>query len=107
MDSKEDAAMLDKCRLCNRELPIYFGQQEEIFKRLPERSLTKLLSDLKADMEAKVSYLQYLKISAKFIEPCSCVERLKVHTYCLTASIIREEKIYCAKCGDAYNLFIK
>lgn len=58
-------------------------------------------------MEAKVSYLQYLKISAKFIEPCSCSERQKVHTYCLTASIIREEKIYCAKCGDAFNLFIK
>ena len=30
-----------------------------------------------------------------------------MHAYCLTASIIREEKIYCAKCGDAYNLFIK
>jgi hypothetical protein len=30
-----------------------------------------------------------------------------VHAYCLTASIIREEKIFCTKCGDAFNLFIK
>ena len=30
-----------------------------------------------------------------------------VHSYCQTARIIREMRIYCDKCGDAFNLFIK
>ena len=58
-------------------------------KRLPERSLTKLLVDLKADMEAKADYLKYLKISAKFLQPCMCYDKY-VHSYCMTARIIRD-----------------
>ena len=58
-------------------------------RRLPERVLTKLLQDLKTDMEAKANYLKYLKISAKFIKPCLCNERKRVHSYCQTALIIR------------------
>ena len=52
-------------------------------RRLPERALTQLLSDLKTDMEAKANYLKYLKISAKFISPCNCKSRM-VHSYCIT-----------------------
>ena len=63
------------CRLCKRETPLYFYQQEDIVKRLPERALTQLTLDLKSDMEAKANYLKYLKISAKFLKPCSCNER--------------------------------
>lgn len=58
-------------------------------------------------MEAKANYLKYLKISAKFVKPCSCQERLATHSYCQTARLIREQRIYCDKCGDAFNLFIK
>lgn len=32
---------------------------------------------------------------------------MDVHSYCLTASIIRTKLIYCKKCGEAYDLFIK
>jgi len=60
------------CKLCNRETPLYFYQQEDVVKRLPERSLTQLLSELKEDMDEKANYLKYLKISAKFINPCGC-----------------------------------
>ena len=75
-------------------------------RRLPERALTQLLSDLKTDMEAKANYLKYLKISAKFISPCNCKSRM-VHSYCITAWIIRSKRIFCTKCGAAYNMFIK
>ena len=57
-------------------------------------------------MEAKANYLKYLKISAKFINPCGCHYNY-VHSYCMTARIIRSQRIYCKKCGHAYNLYIK
>ena len=57
-------------------------------------------------MEAKANYLKYLKISAKFINPCACAA-IMVHSYCMTAKIIRSQRIFCKKCGQAYNLFIK
>ena len=94
------------CKLCNRETPLYFYQQEDVVKRLPYRALTQLLSDLKEDMEAKANYLKYLKISAKFINPCGCSANYS-HSYCMTAKIIRSQRIFCNKCGHAYNLFIK
>lgn len=85
----EESSVAKVCQLCNRDTPLYFYQQEDVVKRLPERALTKLLADLKSDMEAKANYLKYLKISAKFLHPCSCKQRLE-HSYCLTALIIRE-----------------
>ena len=107
MQNQREEQEQDKlCHLCNRETPLYFYQQEDVVRRLPERTLTKLLQDLKTDMEAKANYLKYLKISAKFIKPCLC-ERKQVHSYCQTARIIRNQKIYCEKCGEAFNLFIK
>ena len=57
-------------------------------------------------MEAKANYLKYLKISAKFINPCGCPSN-QVHSYCMTAKIIRSQRIFCQRCGTAYNLFIK
>ena len=57
-------------------------------------------------MEAKANYLKYLKISAKFIKPCSCNNNM-VHSYCMTARIIRSQRIFCKRCGIPYNLFIK
>ena len=69
--------------------------------------MAPLIRDLKADMEAKANYLRYLKISAKRINPCFCHNTQTVHTYCMTARIIRDERIYCKKCGASYNLFVK
>lgn len=75
------------CKLCMREQPLYFYQQEDIIKRLPERTLTKLLTQMKIDLQAKLSYFKFLKVSAKFCQPCEC-PRKNVHTYCQTAQII-------------------
>lgn len=86
------------CKLCNRETPLYFYQQEDVIKRLPERSLTKLLTQMRQDLAQKAVYLKYLKISAKFCQPCECKNR-RVHTYCVTAQVIRSQRIYCEKCG--------
>ena len=30
-----------------------------------------------------------------------------MHSYCQTAQIIRNQRVYCDKCGGQYNLFIK
>jgi hypothetical protein len=67
-------------------------------RRLPERSLTKLLLLLKEDMQKKAAYLKYLKVSAKFIEACDCEE--KVHAYCLTAQVTRSQKIHSVEPFD-------
>ena len=75
------------CILCNRKDPIIFYGNEENIKRLPERALTKLMQDMKVDLENKVNYLKAMRTSYKFIQPCSCLDR-PVHTYCMTASII-------------------
>ena len=61
---------------------------------------------MKQDLQAKQAYLKYLKVSAKFCQPCEC-PRKKVHTYCQTAHIIKNQRIYCDKCYGQYNLFIK
>ena len=74
------------CSLCNRELPLFFYGNEEQIKRMPSRSMTKLLQDMKADLEKHVHYLKAMRVSPKFIQPCRCEK--PVHTYCMTASII-------------------
>jgi len=61
---------------------------------------------MKQDLLAKLAYLKYLKVSAKFCTPCEC-PRKRVHIYCQTASIVRNQRIYCEKCGGQFNLFIK
>ena len=86
------------CKLCMREQPLYFYQQEDIIRRLPDRSLTKLNSQMKQDLESQQAYLKYLKVSAKFCQPCEC-PRKRVHTYCQTAQIILNQRIYCEKCA--------
>lgn len=61
---------------------------------------------MKQDLMLKLSYLKYLKVSAKFCQPCECPHK-KVHVYCQTAQIIRSQRIYCEKCAGQYNLYIK
>ena len=61
---------------------------------------------MKSDLQSKMAYLKYLRVSAKFCEPCDCPRR-RVHKYCQTAQIIKNQRIYCEKCAAQYNLFIK
>ena len=72
------------CKLCNREFPLYFYQQEDIILRLPDRQLTKLTLQMKNDLVNKLAYLKYLRINGRFCEPCDCPKK-RVHTYCQTA----------------------
>ena len=105
-DKVDEQANMEKvCRLCMREQPIYFYGTEDHVKSLPDRVLTPLLRDLKQDMENKASYLRYLKVSAKHCQPCSCIGDL--HQYCITAQVIRSRRIYCNRCGEAFNLVVK
>jgi hypothetical protein len=93
------------CRLCNRTVPVFFFQNDDQVKRLPERVLTPLLLDLKSDMEKKMHYLRFLKVSTKFIDACNCTEQL--HSYCLSALVTRTKKIYCPICHEHYKYWIK
>jgi hypothetical protein len=98
--------MMEKiCGLCARTTPVFFYKNEEQVKRLPERSLTPLLQELKEDMKHKANYLKYLKVSTRFIEACHCAE--PVHAYCLSAQVTRSKKIYCPTCKEPYRYFIK
>jgi hypothetical protein len=47
----------------------------------------------------------YLRVSTKFIQACECPEPL--HSYCVTAKIIRTQSIFCDRCKEPYRLFIK
>ena len=49
---------------------------------------------------------KFLRIRHDFINPCEC-KQVKVHSYCMTAQVIYNEKIYCEKCDSYYKLFIK
>ena len=50
-------------------------------------------------------YLKYLHCSSKFIQPCNCGHL--VHSYCMTAIVIQNRKIYCPVCEKHYNFSIK
>ena len=60
---------------------------------------------MKTDLENKASYLMYLRVSTKFIHACECED--PVHSYCITAKIIRTQSIFCDRCKESYRLFIK
>lgn len=64
------AAEADKnkiCKLCRRELPIFFFENNEHIKRMPFAALTPLLSQMKDDLDNKKTYLKKLKVSTKFV----------------------------------------
>lgn len=77
-----------------------------MIKRLPERFLSPLLKSLKKDFNNKRQYLKYLRINAKYIKACNC-EHKSFHAYCVTAQVVRTQKIYCRDCGAYYHLYVK
>ena len=92
-----------KCFLCKRNRPVFAGDDD--IKRLPESALSKFLKVLRADTIKKHRYLQMLRISPKFIQPCKCVNSY-THSYCLTAKIIQTRKIFCNRCDEHYRLHL-
>lgn len=77
-----------------------------MIKRLPERFLSPLLKSLKKDFNNKRQYLKFLRINAKYIKACNC-ENKQHHAYCVTAQVVRTQKIYCKDCGAYYHLYVK
>lgn len=63
-------------------------ETDDMIKRLPERFLSPLLKSMKKDFTNKRKYLNYLRISAKYIKPCKC-EGKSFHAYCVTAQVVR------------------
>lgn len=77
-----------------------------MIKRLPERYLSPLLKSLKKDFNNKRQYLKFLRINAKYIKPCNCDDKM-YHAYCVTAQVVRTQKIFCKDCGAYYHLYVK
>ena len=72
---------------------------------MPDRNLNPFLIGMRTDLFSKQPYLKYLKVSSKFIKPCGCKQ--PVHTYCITADVIRSGCVSCSKCKQQYKLFVK
>ena len=60
---------------------------------------------MKQDLRKKAPYLQFLRAKQSFIQPCGCDK--KVHAYCITAQIIKRQKINCSECDSYYKLYTK
>ena len=109
-DAVKDALDSDlfekKCDLCERPRPIFVVDTDDMIKRLPERFLSPLLKNLKKDFNNKRQYLKFLRINAKYIKACNCEEK-QHHAYCITAQVVRTQKIYCKDCGAYYHLYVK
>ena len=68
--------------------------------------LAPFVRDLKKDMYQECEYLKFLHISTKYVRPCKCSD-FNVHSYCMTAKIIKNQRIYCDSCQQFFKLFIK
>jgi hypothetical protein len=99
----EETEELVKCHLCNKERPVFAG--DEGIKRLPDISLSLFLQQLKSDANDKARYLNKLRITTDRIRPCSCP--ITVHAYCQTAQIIQKKQIFCTTCNEAYSLHLE
>ena len=74
--------------------------------RLPQRYMPQFLRNLRQDYIDKSPYLKYLRISSKFIQVCDCSWK-NCHSYCVTAYVLRTQKIYCVDCDAFFQLYVK
>ena len=56
--------------------------------------MSPFVKELKNDLNQGCEYLNFLHISVKYVKACACETR-SVHIYCMTAKIIKNEKIFC------------
>lgn len=47
-----------------------------------------------------------MRINTKFIQACKCEEKIN-HSYCISALVVRSQRIYCKDCGAYYFLYVK
>ena len=74
--------------------------------RLPERFLPPFLWGMKQDFLAKRPYLKFLRINSRLIRVCECPDK-NAHAYCVSAHVLRSQKIYCKDCKSYYHLYVK
>lgn len=91
-----------KCWLCNGDLLFIVITQYK-----PEKTLAPFVRELRNDYYQQCEYLKFLKVSTDIVKPCECKDLPAVHSYCMTAKIIKNQRIYCDKCNQFYRFYIK
>ena len=94
------------CVLCQRSRPIFLVDSDDMILRLPEKFLPPFLKAMKAEYLAKRPFLNFLRINSKLISMCACQHRMS-HAYCVTANVLRTQKIYCKDCFSYFHLYVK
>ena len=61
---------------------------------------------MKQDFLAKRPYLKFLRINSRLIRVCDCPHK-NAHAYCISAHVLRSQKIYCKDCMSYYHLYVK
>ena len=94
------------CTLCERVIPIFVVGDDNVIMRLREKYLPPFLKRLKQAYLENERYLKYLRINSKLIRACDCEQQI-CHSYCITALMLMQKKIYCPHCGHYYLLYLK
>lgn len=94
------------CVLCMKMRPMFFVENDDMIKRLPDKYLPPFLKCLKHDFMNNASYFSLLRITSNMIQCCACHER-RAHSYCLSAFVLRSQKIYCKDCYSFFRLGIR
>ena len=92
--------------MCEKQRPIFIVESDDMILRLPDKFLPQFLRDLKRDFINKRQYLKFLRINSKLIQICKCEHKL-CHAYCITAYVMRTQKIYCKDCFSYYHLYVR
>ena len=92
--------------LCQRAMPIFVEDTDNLILRLPERFMPPFLLALKQEFLNKKKYLRYLRINSRVIKQCACEGKF-AHSYCATAFVLMNHKINCNECGSYYMLYVK
>ena len=61
---------------------------------------------MKQDFLNKRAYLKFLRVNSKLIRVCDCTHK-NCHAYCISAHVLRSQKIYCKDCMSYYHLYVK
>ena len=94
------------CILCERNRPVFLVDNDDMILRLPERFLPPFLWNMKQDFLAKRPYLKFLRVNSRLIRICECSQK-NAHAYCITAQVVRSQKIYCRDCKSYFHLYVK
>jgi hypothetical protein len=72
------------CDLCKGDLLFIVLTQDK-----PDKTLEPFVRELRNDALMQCEYLKFLRVSTDFVSPCGCEDQPPVHSYCMTAKIIK------------------